>query len=117
MKKVWGRILGLGFVALVLLLALQVIPLLRGPAFLVTNGTGADVAVTAQWRNRSRPLGDLAAGEQIRFRLNDEAAMHFVARYPDGRELASEEIYFTGGSRVEAEVREHRILVRYDFER
>ena len=116
MTQIWGKVLALAALTLVLLVSLQGISLFLGPGFLVINETEADVEVTAHWRDRSQELGVIGGGGQHRFRVNDEAAMRFVGRYPDGREVASEEIYFSGGTAVEAVIGDDSISVRYEFE-
>ena len=48
--------------------------------------------------------------------VNDEAAIKFMGHFPDGREINSEEIYFTGGTGVVATITEKGIEVKYEHE-
>lgn len=91
--------------------------LFRDAEFLIANETPYPVSVVAAWRNQIDDLGAIPPSTTYRFSLRDEAAMTFTAQYPDGRQMESEEIYFTAGTGVVATITESGIQVRYDFER
>jgi len=91
-----------------------VAPYMAPPTFNVNNSSGEPVQVTAYWREKNRNLGEIAPGQKVEFEVNDEAAISFKARYPNGKELRSREIYFTTGITIQAEVTELGIEVNYD---
>ena len=91
-------------------------PYLKDPSFKVVNQTKHVVFVSAYWRNKVRELGPIQPSSTYEFSVKDEAAMKFTGRLPDGREIDSEEIYFTGGTGVVATITESEIEVKYDHE-
>ncbi len=90
--------------------------LLKDPQFEVVNQSQQVVNVSAYWRNKSRELGPIQPSATYVFGLNDEAAMKFTGRFPGGREINSEENYFTGGTGVVATITDKDIEVKYDHE-
>ena len=116
MKKSIAIILGLVLVGLVGFGVAMVAPFLKDPRFEVVNQSQHVVYVSAYWRDYSIELGPIQPSSSIKFNVNDEAAMKFAGRYVDGREIVSEEIYFTGGLDVKATITEKSIEVKYDHE-
>lgn len=84
------------------------------PTFSVSNFSDAPIQVTAYWREKSRDLGEIAPGQKVEFEVNDEATISFKAKYPNGKELKSREIYFTSGIAIQAEVTESGIEVNHE---
>ena len=83
------------------------------PKFSVVNGSDKPVQVVAYWRNESKGLGTLSPSQKVEFVVNAEAAMSFKAKFANGKELASDEIYFTSGTSVEANISESAIKLEY----
>lgn len=96
--------------------AMLIAPIFSNPQFEIVNESPHVVFLSAYWRHESREIGAIQPSSAYRFTVQDEAAMKFVGRFPGGREIESEEIYFTGGTGVVATVTEGSIAVRYDFE-
>ncbi len=94
----------------------MIAPLFEEPRFEVINRSEHVVHVSAYWRNEKKDLGIIQPSSSLEFSLSDEAAMTFSARYPDGRAIDSEEIYFTGGTRIIATITETSFNVKYDHE-
>ena len=92
MKKPLTIILGLALVALVGFGVAMVAPFLIDPTFEVVNQSQQMVYVSAYWRNESKELGPIQPLSSYKFKVNDEAAMKFSGRYPDGQELESKEV-------------------------
>ena len=88
----------------------------RDAEFEIINETGEAVFVVAFWADQRADIGSVAPGATRSFSVGAEAAMKFRVRYPDGREVATEEIYFTGGTRVLVRISGHGVTLRYDFE-
>jgi hypothetical protein len=116
MKKKLIIVLSLAFVALVGFGVAIVAPYLGGPTFEVVNQSHQVVYVSAYWRDKHKDIGPIQPSSSNMFKVNDEAAMKFTGRYPDGRILESKEIYFTGGTGVVATITEKGIEVKYDHE-
>jgi len=116
MKKSLTIVLSLVFVVFVGFGAYMMVPFLKDPRFEVINQSHQVVDVTAYWRNKNRGLGPIQPLNTHVFSVNDEAAMKFIGRFPDGREINSEEIYFTGGTGVVVTITEKGIEVKYDYE-
>lgn len=116
MKKPLTSILSLLLVVSVGFVAYTVAPFLKDPQFEVINQSKHVVHVFAYWRNKNRELGAIQPSTTYVFSVNDEAAMKFTGRFPDGREINSEEIYFTSGTGVVATITEKGIQVKYDHE-
>ncbi|BES73231.1 hypothetical protein RE428_42490 [Marinobacter nanhaiticus D15-8W] len=76
---------------------------LATPTFTVINQSDATIEASASWRENTKVLGRLPPGEDLTFRVNDEAGMRFSAVYPDGRIISSSHAtYFTNGMTVTA---------------
>ncbi len=88
-------------------------PFFATPKFSVVNGSDKPVQVVAYWRNESKGLGTLSPSQKVEFVVNAEAAMSFKAKFANGKELASDEIYFTSGTSVEANISESAIKLEY----
>ena len=99
------------FLAALLILA---IPSFSDPEFEFVNNSSEAVSVVAAWRNNEREIGGVQPGTSHQFRVNDEAAMKFKIRYASGREIESEPVYFTSGTKVIATISNNSIEVRYD---
>ena len=82
------------------------------PEFKVTNDSNVSVEVSAHWREKTKILGKLDPGAELKFEVNDEAAMEFKATRPDGSVLTSAPpVYFTSGTSTTAVVKESSIEV------
>ncbi len=107
----------LGFAALFLLgvvsLTYMFASYMTTPTFSVNNLSGEPIQVTAYWREKSRNLGEISPGQKVEFEVNDEATISFKAKYLNGKELKSREIYFTTGIAIQAEVTESGIKVNH----
>ena len=112
-KKV---LLGIAVIALIIIgiLAYIAAPYLRTPVFTVNNSSGEPVEVIAFWREDNKNLGMVYPEKQIIFKLNDEAAIKFKAKYASGKEIISEEIYFTSDTSIQAEVTKTSIKLSYE---
>jgi len=116
MKKPLTGILSLLLVVLMGFGFYMAAPLLKNPQFEVINQSQQVVHVFAYWRDKNRVLGPVQPSATKVFSVKDEAAMRFTGRFPDGREINSEEIYFTNGTRVVATITENGIQLKYDHE-
>lgn len=106
----------LAAVLLVLLAAaVFVLPSFRDPRFEVVNESGGAVTAVARWAGRERLIGELRSSSSRRFSVDGEAGMQFRVRYAGGREVTSDEVYFTPGVTVVAVIREDGVEVGYDF--
>ncbi|MCG3111687.1 MAG: hypothetical protein MCM46_07655 [Candidatus Manganitrophus sp. SB1] len=92
-------------------LAYLAAPYVATPVFSAINSSREPVQVMAYWRNESKNLGTVAPGQK--FKVNAEAAISFKAKFLNGRELASSEMYFTSGTSIEADITESGIELRY----
>ena len=97
-------------------LAVLVAPSFFDPQFEIRNQSGETVSVVAAWRDNERVFADIAPSSRVEFSVEDEAGMAFRVRYPDGREIASEPVYFTRGTTVIATIAEEGVQVRYDHD-
>jgi hypothetical protein len=95
-------------------LAYLAAPYLATPRFSVLNATRNPVQVTAYWRNESKLLGTIAPNQEVEFTVNAEAAISFKAKYENGKEVASEGMYFTSGTSIEAKITGTAIELRYE---
>ncbi|MDZ7752787.1 MAG: hypothetical protein U5S82_14230 [Gammaproteobacteria bacterium] len=102
--------------ALVAIFAAVVASALQDARFEVVNASGEVAEVTALWRDRRRELGRVAPGQRLGFTVDDEGGMAFAARFPSGRTLASEPVYFTDGTAVIVTVGDGGMDVRHDFD-
>lgn|GEM_PF-2212203 len=94
-------------------LAFLAAPYVATPVFTVTNDSNVSVEVSANWREETKYLGKLNPGAELKFEVNDEAAMEFKATKPDGSVLTSvPPVYFTSGTSTAAVVKESSIEVR-----
>jgi len=116
MKKPHKIILSVVLVALIGIGAMLIAPNFMNPQFEIVNESPHVAFLSAYWRHESREIGAIQPSSSYRFTVNGEAAMKFVGRLPDGPEIESEEIYFTGGTGVVATITESSIEVSYDFE-
>jgi len=87
-----------------------------GPRFNISNESTQAVAVAASWRDQTRDLGPIEPGSTISLTVRDEASMIFNVRYADGREIASEPVYFTNGVTIDVSIVDGRIDVQHNFE-
>jgi hypothetical protein len=112
------RSITLSLVILLLIgVGISLAPLLKDPSFKIMNQSQHIVQVSAHWRGESRELGAIQPSSTYLLTLDDEAAMKFTAHYPDGRNVDSEEIYFTGGTIIIATITENEIKVKHDFDK
>ena len=117
MKRPLTTITSLVFVALLGLGVIMVAPFFKDPRFEVVNQSQHVVHVSAYWRDQKRELGPITPSSIYEFSVNDEAAMKFSCRFPDGRVIDSEEVYFTGGTGVIATITEKGIELKYEHEK
>jgi len=95
---------------------LVVAPSFFDPQFEIRNESDEPVSVVAKWRDKEKAFPDIEPASAVAFSVEDEAGMAFRVRYPDGREIASEPVYFTRGTTVIATITEDDIEVRYDHD-
>ena len=95
------------------ILAYVAAPYVATPKFSVVNISDKPVQVIAYWRNESKNLGTIAPSQKVEFKVNAEAAMSFKAKFASGKELTSDDIYFTSGLSIEANITESGIELRY----
>ena len=117
MKKLSAILSGLVLVGAVGFGIAMLAPFAKSPEFEVVNQSQDVVQVSVFWHEQSKTLGAIQPSSRLVFNVDDEAALKFLGRYPDGRELVSEEIYFTGGTRVIATITEKRIKVEYEHDK
>jgi len=111
------RSITLSLVILVLIgIGISLAPLLKDPSFKIMNQSQYIVQVSAHWRSESRELGAIQPSSTYLLTVDDEAAMKFTVRYPDGRVVDSKEIYFTSGTMVIATITENGIKVQHNFD-
>ena len=99
-----------------LALLIFAIPSFFDPGFEVVNNSSETVFVIAAWRNHQKDVGEILPGASHQFSVDDEAAMTFVVRFSSGKEIESEPLYFTRGTKIIATITGDGIAVRYDFE-
>ncbi|MCW5586868.1 MAG: hypothetical protein KIS75_12105 [Chromatiales bacterium] len=99
-----------------LALVIFAIPSFFDPEFEVINRSSETVSVVAAWRGSERDIGEILQQSSHRFSVDDEAAMTFVVRFSSGKEIESEPLYFTRGTKIIATITGDGIAVRYDFE-
>jgi len=115
MSKRVEILFGIGSLALAVV-CITMLPFFKGASFEVINRSKQPVYISAYWLDQSKELGSIKPSATFRFSVGDEAAMKFIGRYPDGREVVSQEIYFSNRIAVKATVTEHAIEMEYDFE-
>lgn len=91
-------VLGLATILLV------VFPLVFTPRFITANLSDEPIFLTVEWRDQSMSVGNIEPGQQLEFRLNDEAPLTFVARFPGGVRVASMPVPFRRGTVIHARV-------------
>lgn len=103
--------------AALFLLALLIIavPSFLDPEFEVINESSEAVSVVASWHRNDMQVGELRPMASRQFSIDDEATITFKVRYQSGKEVSSEPLYFTSGSRIVATVSDAAIEARYDF--
>ena len=99
-----------------LALVIFAIPSFFDPEFEVINRSSETVSVFAAWRGGERDIGEILPQSSHRFSVDDEAAMTFRVRFSSGREIESEPLYFTRGTKVIATISRDGMEVRYDFD-
>lgn len=92
------------------------IPSFFDPEFEVANNSSGTVSVVAAWRSHEKMIGNIAPMSSYEFSVDDEAAMIFRVHYASGKEVESEPMYFTSGTKVIATISGDSMVVRYDFE-
>lgn len=104
--------------SLVFLVALVILaaPSFFDPEIEIVNRTPEAVSVIATWRNTEKNIGQIEPMSSYQFSVDDEAAMVFKVRYPDGNEIETEPLYFSSGLKVLAEITSDGVSVRYDHE-
>ena len=98
------------------LVAFLLVPSLRGPRFEVSNKSTEVVFVSATWAGQRKEIGPVRPSATHTFTLDGEAAIRFGARFPTGRVMESESIYFSSGMTVLVTITARGVEVRYDFE-
>ncbi|MET0014791.1 MAG: hypothetical protein ABW088_14165 [Sedimenticola sp.] len=96
--------------------ATMLAPFLTDPRFEIVNKSQTAVYVTAYWKDKSMEFGLIQPSVTFEFSVDDEASMKFLGRYPNGREIHSEEIYFTSGTGVVVVITEQSIKLKYDHD-
>lgn len=81
------------------------------PTAQVRNDSAEAVQVVARWRDQSRDLGSIRAGQTVAFKVPGEGGITFSATYADGRQVTSPGMYYTLTTTVLAVVGEQRISV------
>ncbi|TKB45785.1 hypothetical protein [Thalassotalea mangrovi] len=105
--------LSLGFVVLSIAFWLH----FTSQTFIVFNNANETIDVTAYWRDTQKQLDKIKPNQIIRFNVDDEASMKFKVMLSNGKQLESEEIYFTQGmDDIEVTVTNDDIRLKYAFE-
>jgi hypothetical protein len=86
-------------------------PYVATPTFRVENISAIPVLVTARWRERQKEIGEVKAGDIVLFELNDEAAMSFDIKYPNGKTESTTPMYFTSGTTIYVQINDKGIDV------
>jgi len=97
-------------------LALLVAPTFFDPQFEIRNASDGPVSVVAEWRDTERAFPAIPPGLTVSFSVKDEAGMAFRVRYPDGREVVTEPIYFSRGLTIITTITEEGAEVRHDHD-
>jgi len=97
-------------------LVILAIPSFSDPEFKVVNHSPEAVSVVAAWRRHERNIGRIEPMSSLEFTIDDEAAISFIVRYSTDREMESEQLYFTSGTKVIAVISDDGIELRYDFD-
>jgi hypothetical protein len=92
------------------------VPSFFAPEFELVNRSSEAVSVVAAWRSNEKRIERIDAMSSYRFVVGDEAAMTFTVRYPNGKEVESEPLYFTRGIKVIATITDDGIDARYEHE-
>lgn len=116
MSKAFKLTLDIAALVIIGVIAALVAYSLRDPQFKVSNKSTEVVFVVASWAEQEKDIGSIHPSTTHLFSIDAEAAMKFSVRYPGGRKVESENIYFTHGTTVIATITRHGIEVRYDFE-
>ena len=116
LRRIYNALTVAGLLYLAVMAVLVVGPSFFDPQFDIRNRSGETVSVVAVWRDKKREFVDIAPSGRVEFSVSDEAGMSFRVRYPDGREIASEPVYFTLGTTVIATINADDIDVRYDHD-
>ncbi len=116
MSKTLKKFFNIGVLFIIGVTAALVAHSLRGPQFEIINESTEIVFVIASWGNQKKDIGAIQPSAIHLFSIDAEAAMKFIARYPNGREIESKYIYFTSGTTVVATISQRDIEVKYGFE-
>ena len=95
------------------LVAVFLIPVFSDARFTIENRSREAGAVRASWSEHNEDIGILAPAAGHEFRVDGEAAMRFTVVFPDGREIASRETYFSSGVTVNVVISDTAVTLRY----
>ena len=98
---------------LVLALLFLAAPWFFPAEFEIVNNSRGPVSVVAAWRSNEKRIGSIEPLSSHQFSVDDEAAMTFTVLYADGRQFATEPVYFTSGMEVIATISNDGVDVRY----
>jgi hypothetical protein len=115
MRRVFN-ILTAAAVAFLVALVILAAPSFFDPEFEIVNNAAEPVSVVVAWRSTEKQIGSIPSKSSRRFTVDDEAAMRFKVRYASGKEVETEPLYFTSGTKVIATISSDGVAVRYDHE-
>lgn len=84
--------------------------------FELVNRSAAPVVIVASWAGQTREMGSLAVSGAMAFEVNGEGAIRLRARFPDGREIESEETYFSAGMLLVGDISGSGFRLAHDLE-
>ena len=88
---------------------IYIAPYFSEPKFIINNNSQHTIEVTAEWRETKKALGKLQAGKTTEFNIRDEAAIKITAKFPNGKQIIHQPVYFTSGMVYTFEIGENEI--------
>jgi len=91
---------------------------LNRPSFEVINYSQKDVkGIRVYWRDKSRDISGIKSGQREKIYINSEAAARFEVTFSDSKVIKSDEIYFTGGTKVIVGIYNNEVKLSYNFQK
>jgi hypothetical protein len=109
-----NRILNLAAILFLGFLLIIALPAFQDPKFRVTNLGERPVKVSVSGSFGKKVIENLKPAENWEFSLEAEGATIFTARFDDGHEIKSQELYFSEGVDMNVNITRNDFEVNYD---
>ena len=100
----------------IIVLVIYYLQVFQEARFELVNRSAAPVVVVAAWSGQTKEMGSVAASGTMAFEVDGEGAIRLRARFPDGREIESEQTYFSAGMLLVGDISDARFGLAHDLE-